>query len=103
MSTGPPKMSIGSAWAAWEANESPSAATEFLQRVASWVEGTAAQLLRDQWRIGAKRPSPTEVQERLRHHLEVVALSGHATYLEALDEARLAVLEEICRSRPAPT
>ena len=100
LSAGPPKMTVGACWAAWEEGGSASSGSEFLQRVASWIEGTAAQLLRDHWRTGAKRPSSTELQERLRHHLALIAHDGQATtYLEALELARHAVLEEICRAR----
>ena len=98
--TSPPKMSVGSAWAAWEADGSPASGSEFLGRVASWMEGTAAQLLRARWQDGTKRPTSTEVQERLRHHLGVVAQAGNVTYLEALELARRGVIEEIRGARP---
>jgi hypothetical protein len=99
VSAGPPKMTVAACWAAWEEDGSASSGSEFLQRVASWIEGTAAQMLRDQWRTGTKRPSSTELQERLRHHLALVAHDGQATYLQALELARHAVLEEIRRAR----
>jgi hypothetical protein len=99
LSAGRPKMTVGACWAVWEADGSASSGSEFLQRVASWIEGTAAQLLRDQWRTGTKRPSSTELKERLRHHLALVAHDGQVTYLQALELARHAVLVEICRAR----
>jgi hypothetical protein len=98
--TSPPKLSVGSAWAAWEADGSPASGSEFLGRVASWVEGTAAQLLRARWGAGVKRPTSAEVQDRLRHHLRIVANAGNATYLEALELARRGVIDEIRRSQP---
>lgn len=99
-SASPPKMSVGSAWAAWESEGSADAGSEFLGRVASWMEGTAAQLLRGRWWPGAKRPTSAEVQERLRHHLGLVADAGNVTYLEALELARRGVVEEIRRTQP---
>ena len=100
-SASPPKMSVGSAWAAWETEGSEDAGSEFLGRVASWVEGTAAQLLRGRW-PGDKRPTAAEIQERLRHHLGLVADAGNVTYLEALELARRGVVEEIRAAQPAP-
>jgi hypothetical protein len=63
------------------------------------MEGTAAQLLRARWQAGVKRPTSTEVQERLRHHLGIVAQAGNVTYLEALEMARHGVIEEIRGAR----
>jgi len=99
VSAGPSKLTVGACWAAWEADGSASSGSAFLQCVASWIEGTAAQLLRDHWRTGTQRPSSTELHERLRHHLALVAHDGQATYLQALDLARHAVLEEIRRAQ----
>ena len=94
-----PKRNVVSAWAAWEANESAASGTEFLQHVSSWTEGTAAQLLRQQWPASAARPSSIDVQERLRHYLEVAAHGRHVTYLEALELARCGVIEEFRSAR----
>ena len=100
-SASPPKMSVGSAWTAWEQAEgSPASGAEFLGRVASWMEGTAAQLLRARWQEGVKRPTAAEVQERLRHHLGMVAQDGNVTYLEALELARSNVIDELSRTKP---
>ena len=88
LSAGPPKMTVGACWAAWEEGGSASSGSEFLQRVASWIEGTAAQLLRDHWRTGAKRPSSTELQERLRHHLALVLLASHLTTMKSFIPSR---------------
>jgi hypothetical protein len=62
--------------------------------MSSWLEGTAAQFLRLKWPL-EKRPTSTQVQERLRHHLAVVATEGKATYLEALALARRNVIQEL--------
>lgn len=95
-------MSVGSAWAAWEEAEgSPASGSEFLGRVAAWMEGTAAQLLRGRWQAGVRRPTSEEIQDRLRHHLGVVAQDGNVTYLEALELARRGVIEELWRGRPS--
>ena len=91
-----------SAWAAWEANESAASGTEFLQHVSSWTEGTAAQLLRQPWPASAARPSSFDVQERLRHHLNVAAHGRHVTYLEALEFARRGVIRELRSARRLP-
>jgi hypothetical protein len=93
------KVSAGSAWAAWEANGPTSSGSQFLQSVSNWTEGTAAQLLRQRWPAGAKRPTSTEVQQRLRHKLGVAAHGGDATYLEALGLARRGVIQELRRER----
>jgi hypothetical protein len=89
------QTSVGAAWTAWAADGSPSAGSEFLARVASWIEGTSAQLLRAKWRPGTERPTSAELEERLRHHLEMVAQAGLATYPEALEHARHGLIEEI--------
>jgi hypothetical protein len=62
--------------------------------MSAWLEGTSAQLLRLKWPL-EKRPTSTQVQERLRHHLSVVATNGQANYLEALALARRSVIEEL--------
>jgi hypothetical protein len=74
---------------------SSSAGSDFLDRVSSWIQGTSAQLLRARWEPGATRPSSAELEGRLRHHLEVVAHTGEATYPEALDLARRGLIDEI--------
>ena len=93
--------SVGAAWAAWAADGSPSAGSEFLERVSSWIEGTSAQLLRARW-PGTQRPSSAELEERLRHHLEVVAQAGLATYPEALELARQGLIDEIAGGAVPP-
>lgn len=97
----PAKMSIGAAWAAWSADPSASGGSEFLERISSWIEGTSAQLLRARW-PGAERPSPAELEARLRHHLEMVAQTGSAAYPEALELARRGLIEEIAGGAVPP-
>jgi hypothetical protein len=90
----PPKKGPAAAWEAWTADGSPSAGIVFVESVSSWVQGTAAQLLRARWPTGVERPTASEVEERLCHHLGVAAGRPLATYLEALEWARRAVIEE---------
>lgn len=89
------QASVGAAWTAWAADGSSSAGSEFLERISSWIEGTSAQLLRARWRPGIQRPTSAELEGRLRHHLELVAQAGLATYPEALEQARQGLIEEI--------
>jgi hypothetical protein len=88
-------MSVVSAWAAWEASDAATSGLTFLQSVSSWTEGTAAQLLRQRWPAEVKRPTASEVQDRLRHNLGLAARGGHSNYVEALDWARRRVIEEL--------
>ena len=97
----PAKMSVESAWAAWQANCAGSSGGEFLRGVSSWTEGTAAQLLRQRWPAGVERPTSGEVEERLRQFLGLAASGGHSTYLDALAWARRGVIEELGRARQA--
>ena len=94
--------SVGAAWTAWAADGSSAAGSEFLQRVSSWIEGTSAQLLRAKWRPGTERPTSAELEERLRHHLEVVAQTGLATYPDALEHARQGLIDEIAGGAAPP-
>ena len=94
-----PKMSVESAWAAWQASGGGSPGSDFLRGVLSWTEGTAAQLLRQAWPAGAKRPTSAEVEERLRHNLELAAHGVHSTYVDGLARARRGVIEELGRAR----
>jgi hypothetical protein len=95
-----PLKSVGAAWTAWAEDGSSSAGSEFLERVSSWIQGTSAQLLRARWRPGLPRPSSEELEGRLRHHLEVVAQAGLATFPEALELARRGVIDEIIAGPP---
>ncbi len=96
------QASVGAAWTAWAADGSPSAGAEFLERVSSWIEGTAAQLLRAKWRPGTQRPTSAELEGRLRHHLEVVAQAGLATYPDVLEHARQGLIDEIAGGAVPP-
>ena len=96
---GRPKPSVGSAWTAWQTDLSAAARDEFLPGIASWSQGTAAQLLRRPWPAEATRPTAAQVEERLVHHLELVAKGPALTYLEALEAARRGVIEELRKAR----
>jgi hypothetical protein len=96
---GTPKRSAASAWDAWGADGPKASGQEFFESVSSWTEGTAAQLLRQPWPVGTKRPTLTQVEERLRHNLGVAAHVGHATYAEGLELARHGVIEELRGAR----
>jgi hypothetical protein len=95
---GPTKMDVRVAWNTWTASGSPEAAADFLDRVGSWTDGTAAQLTRG-GTPHSLRLTRSEIAERLRYHLGVIAGGEPITYVEALGLARLKVVEEI---RPAP-
>ena len=100
--TSPPKQtSVSAAWAAWVADGSSSAGSHFLQRISSWIEGTSAQLLRARW-PDTERPTSAELEERLRHHLEVMAHAGDATYPEVLELARQGLIDEIAGGAVPP-
>jgi hypothetical protein len=94
-----PKARAQSAWAAWIAGGPASSGAEFFSSVASWTEGTAAQLLRQPWPALSKRPTSAEVEERLRHHLKVVVHAEPTTYLDGLGLARTSVIEELRSAR----
>lgn len=97
--TSRPKASPGTAWAAWQAEGSDAARDEFLPNVASWAQGTAAQLLRPAWPVGSKRPTVTHVEERLTHHLGLAAGGPESSFLDALESARDAVARELRAAR----
>ena len=94
-----PKLSAGSAWSTWQSEGSVAARDEFLPNIASWSQGTAAQLLRQAWPVDSKRPTVMAVEARLHHHLGVIAKGEPTTYLDALETARQAVIEELKRAR----
>jgi hypothetical protein len=96
------QTSVSAAWTAWAADGSSSAGSQFLQRISAWIEGTSAQLLRARWRPGTQRPTSAELEERLRHHLEVVAQAGLATYPEVLELARQGLIDEIAGGAVPP-
>ena len=93
------KMDAPAAWKEWAMSGSPDAAAQFLDRVGSWTEGTAAQLTRGAGRYFGGRPTRDEIAARLRHELEVLAGGEPVTYLVALEAARRNVIDDL-RSRP---
>ena len=98
---GPVKMDVRGAWNTWSESGSPEAAAEFLDRVASWTDGTAAQLSRGGASRLVPRKTREELVERLRYHLGVVAAGDHVTHLEALEQARSRVIAELRSSASA--
>jgi len=94
-----PKKSVEAAWAVWRADLDGSSGAEFLRSVASWTEGTAAQLLRQPWSRDTKRPTAPEVQERLRRLLGIAVDGDHANYRDALAWARGEMIEELRQAR----
>jgi hypothetical protein len=97
---GAAKMDVRTAWNAWTAGDSPVAAAEFLERVESWTDGTAAQLTRGVGRNRQPLLTRDEIVDRLRYHLGVLAGGEPVTYVEALELARQQVIEELRPPRP---
>lgn len=95
----PVKMDAGTAWKAWTTSGSPEAAAEFLDRIRSWTDGTAAQLTRGAARHFRCRTTRDEIAARLRHELGLLADGQPVTYVVALAEARRNVIDDL-RSRP---
>lgn len=93
-----PKRSAREAWADWRVTGSAASAAVFCGAVSSWLEGTAAQLVRPLWPAGGVRPSLADVQARLRRGLGVV-LSEETDYVDALAAARRIVAQELGRAR----
>ena len=94
-----PKASPGAAWTAWQTERTDSARDEFLPNVASWSQGTAAQLLRPAWPHDSNRPTVSAVEDRLQHHLTVAAHGPESSYMDALEVARRAVAGELRKAR----
>jgi hypothetical protein len=97
-----PKPSPGAAWTAWQTERTDSARDEFLPNVASWSQGTAAQLLRPAWPTTSSRPTVSAVEDRLQHHLTIAAHGPESTYMDALEVARRAVAGELRTARLRP-
>ena len=93
------KMDAPAAWNAWTTSGSPEAAAQFLDRVGSWTDGTAAQLTRGAAHRFRCRPTRDEIVDRLRHELGLLAGGDPVSYRVALDVARQNVIEDL-RSRP---
>ena len=93
MTSKPPlKMDASTAWKAWTSG-SPAAAAEFLDRVGSWTDGTAAQLTRGAAHHLRGHPTRDEIADRLRRELGLLAGGEPVPYREALDVARRNVIE----------
>lgn len=92
------KRSSREAWGDWRATGSPASATYFCDSVSSWLEGTAAQLVRPLWPAGGVRPSLLDVQASLRKGLRLV-VTQEADYVDGLSAARQHVQKELSRAR----
>jgi hypothetical protein len=95
----PAKMDAPTAWKAWTTSGSPQAAAQFLERIRSWTDGTAAQLTRGAARHFRCQPTRDQIAAQLHHELEVLAAGEPVAYLVALDVARRNVIEGL--GRPA--
>jgi hypothetical protein len=87
------------AWVEWRTERSSASAADFCASVSSWIEGTAAQLLRARWPSSDHRPSAEAVQARLCHHLGLDPSAAEPDHLKALAIARRDVLEELRHRR----
>lgn len=94
------KLDAPAAWKAWTTSGSPEAAAQFLDRVRSWTEGTAAQLSRGAANRFRCRPTREDIAARLCHELGLLAGGEPVTYLVALDAARRNVIQELRSSPP---
>jgi hypothetical protein len=102
MSRKPPgKMDASTAWKAWTTSGSSEDAVEFLDRVRSWTDGTAAQLTRGATGHLRWRPTRDEIAARLRDELGLLAGGAPVTYRAALDVARRNVIQDLCSRPPA--
>jgi hypothetical protein len=92
----PPTRDAAKAWEAWR--EGPADARPralFLELSRSWIEGTGAQLIRDERGASSGCTNATEVTERLAHHLAALAGAGDVSYMDALALARRRVIDEM--------
>ena len=95
------KMDAPAAWKAWTTSGSPEAAAQFLDRVRSWTDGTAAQLTRGAARHLQCPPTREEIAARLCHELGLLAGGEPVTFRAALDVARQNVIDDLRTRRPA--
>jgi len=93
------KLDAPAAWKAWTTSGAPEAGAEFLDRVRSWTDGTAAQLSRGAAHHFRCRPTRDEIASRLRDELGNLAGGEPVAYLVALDAARRNVIKDLS-SRP---
>jgi len=91
----PLRMDAPAAWQAWTKSGSPEAAAEFLDRVRSWTDGTAAQLSRAAMGSLPWRPTRDEIALRLRQELEALAGGEPVAYIAALAVARQHVIDDL--------
>jgi hypothetical protein len=96
----PVKLDAPAAWDAWTTSGSPEAAAQFLDRVESWTDGTAAQLTRGVAHHFGSRLTRDEIAARLRHELGLLASGEPVTYRVALDLARRNVIEDLRAGPP---
>ena len=66
-----------------------------MQLSQSWIEGTAAQLVRDDRSPAVERCNATDVATRVRHQLVELALDGTVPYMEALETAKRRVAKQL--------
>jgi hypothetical protein len=90
-----PKTNASTAWAAWQAEPDSTDSTAFLEIVASWTDGTTAQLMRAPWPEGRERPTAATIRDRLRHHIVRAASGPESSYVAALEQARNDVIAEL--------
>jgi hypothetical protein len=93
------KMDASAAWNEWTTSGSSEAGEQFLDRVGSWTDGTAAQLTRGAAHYFSCRPTRDEVAAQLRHELGRLAVGEPVAYRQALDVARQNVIADL-RARP---
>lgn len=89
------KGSAAQAWEEWTAEQSPPAEAAFMRLAQSWIEGTSAQLARQQQRTVDARSTSEDVADRLRHHLGVISAAGDLSYMDALVAAKRLATDEL--------
>jgi hypothetical protein len=100
----PPTRDASKAWDAWSQDPSQAGPRElFMELSRSWIEGTGAQLVRDERSTSSVCSNTTEATARVRHHLALLANTGDVTYMDALAIARHRVVEEMHESSRAPS
>jgi hypothetical protein len=95
-----PSLDAPAAWKAWTTSGSPDAAAQFLARIQSWTDGTAAQLTRGAAHHPRSPVTRNEIADALHHELGLLAGGEPVTYLVALNQARRNVIEGL-RARAA--
>jgi hypothetical protein len=90
------------AWDEWTLRPSRESAQVFMRLSQSWVEGTGAQLARDERSPSSGSSSATEMMARIRHHLALLAAAPPMPYMDALTTARRRVVEDVHAGVSAP-